>query len=662
VKFRFPCIALAFCLTAVSLRADWKDEIGFTRLQSLAGGELPTVPAQGLTQVEAPELGKYIPDEAHPLFSSKTLTPKSGPSAVSTHAQHVAENFYGSASLLPGTCEVDLYNVINWVGSGFLNYGGGSPNPEIRAVQNHSWAGSLGSTPVNTEISRRLDFAIDRDGFVCAVGLYNEDINTPIHPQLLCQTYNTISVGRDDGGHTKGLTTLDGAGRMKPDIVAPSAAPEYATSWTTPMVAGAAGLLHATLTADVPSLVVADRPRVIKALLMASATKDTVPNWDNTSTAPLDSIYGSGELNVWNACSTLLSGHRSASGSTSVPERGWAAETATGTAKTYYFTIPTGAPATPFCAALTWHRTVTAGAWSSSLADLNLRLHHASGFSAIEPPVASSVGSIDNVELVYQSALPPGNYALVVSNSSGSDTPYALAWHSLPAVTVVSNSPTAREIDGLQGSITFTRTGDTTLPLFVPISVGGSATPGTHYSAPPASVTIPAGQTSATLPITPVSDSLAQGDRTVSVSVAADFALVRDPSQAGVVTIEDKPYDDWRFTNFTPLELANPALSGETADPDADQLDNLVEYALGLNPKVPNASPVTPLDAGGFLALSATKNQAATDLLWDAEVSGDLNIWSPADTTETTSTFEAQDTVLMNQAESRFIRLKIIRP
>ena len=64
---------------------------------------------------------------------------------------------------------------------------------------------------------------------------------------------------------------------MKPDIVAP----ESATSWTTPIVAGTAGMLHAKLVTSY-SLTGANVPRVIKALLLATATKDTVPDWDNS--------------------------------------------------------------------------------------------------------------------------------------------------------------------------------------------------------------------------------------------------------------------------------------------------------------------------------------------------------------------------------------------
>ena len=39
--------------------------------------------------------------------------------------------------------------------------------------------------------------------------------------------------------------------------------------------------------------------------------------------------------------------------------------------------------------------------------------------------------------------------------------------------------------------------------------------------------------------MTPIADSIAQGNRTVSVAAAVDFNSVRDPAQTAVVTIED---------------------------------------------------------------------------------------------------------------------------
>lgn len=671
MKLRVNPIIPAFCLAASQLQADWKEEIGFTRLQWLAGESLPTAPSAGLTQVEAMDGPNYTPNTASSLFAGKNLILKSGTSGTSNHAQHVAANFFATTSQLPGICDVDLYNANDWLTNFIDRVDAFPPATETRAVQNHSWIYTPNpkTTPpteplteaVVADINKRLDFAINRDGFVCVVGENNGN-TTPL-PQLLGQGYHTISVGRDDGVHSAGETTHEVLKRMKPDIVAPSTAPEAATSWTTPMVAGAAGLLYEKLTADYSLASAADRPRVIKALLLASATKNTVPGWANTPTLPLDDIYGAGELNIHHAYQTLIAGKATAS-NTQYGIRGWAAESMDrNSSKTYYFTIPTGAPSTPFCAALIWHRTISSTTWSSSLASFSLKLYAANGTTR-GSVIASSNSAVDNVELIYQSALPPGDYAIEVTrgNPNGA-TPYALAWHSLPAATIATTIPTAREIDGQPGLVTLTRNGDLTLPLFVPLVIGGSAIPGIHYQALPASVTIPAGQSSTTLQIIPVSDSIAQGIRSVTIAVAADFALVSDSGQSGIVSIEDKPFDVWRLAHFSVAEAADPAVGGETGDPDGDQLANLIEYALELSPTLPDPSPVAMVDSGGYLGLSAPQNSAITDITWAAEVSDDLETWTPAETlVASPGSFEARDTILKNDAEKRFIRLKIVRP
>ena len=657
-------IALAMGLSVLNLQADWLDEIGFTRLQALAGNSLPTAPSNGLSQVEATEGStNYEPNSASTLFAGKTFNSKSGASGTSSHADHVARNFYASTSQVAGTCPIDLYNANDWLGAGYLNIGTTTaPKTESRAVQNHSWAGSSGNSTTDTEIGRRLDFAINRDGFVCPVGLYNQDTNTPVHAQLLCQTYNTISVGRDDGGHTKGLTTLDGNGRRKPDIVAPSAAPEYATSWTTPMVSGAAALLYQKLVSDYsPSF--SDRPRVIKALLLASATKNTVPDWGNSSSSPLDDVYGAGELNIHHAYHALIAGKATA-GSTRYGIRGWASDSvSSSSSKTYYFRIASGAPSTPFSAALTWHRVVTNNifGWNSSLANLRLKLYQTDGTN-LTTLLATSDSSVDNVELIHQPSLVPGDYALRVESSSSS-TAYALAWHSLPAVTIATTVSTAHEIDGAQGAFRLTRTGDLGLPLQVPLTTTGTAIVGTHYLALPATVTIPAGQSAISLQLSPVSDSLAQGDRSVGVKVGSDFAMVSDSSQEATITIKDKPFDAWRFGIFSTAELSNPSISGELADPDGDKLANLIEYAFGLNPKLPNPSSEVFDTANGYLVVSAAKNPVATDIAWSAQVSSDLENWTPAQTTiDSATNFEARDAGLMGDSARRFIRIKIVKP
>ncbi|MGL5018858.1 MAG: Calx-beta domain-containing protein, partial [Luteolibacter sp.] len=644
-------------------KADWREKIGFTRLQLIAGADLPTAPALGIAQVEANESSiNFKPDTTNPLFTGKTFIDKSGTSGVSGHATTVATFLYGSGSQLPGACGVDLYSANGWLNSNFLKLGTTSaPATETRAVQNHSWIGTLSTlftAAQATDCSRRLDFAIQRDGFVSVVGVNNGTSTTL--PAILCQTYNTISVGRSDGSHSAGLTTIDGSSRTKPDIVAP----ESATSWATPMVGGAAAILREKL-ASTSTITGANLPRVAKALLLASATKNTVPTWSNTSANPLDPVYGAGELNVCLAYTALRAGRATASTTTQYSQRGWAAQTVTSsTARTYYFKVPAGATSTPFCAALTWHR-IVGGNWgfstTSTLRNLTLRLYRASGFT-LGTQITASTSAVDNVELIYQPELAPGDYALRVENATNNSTEFALAWHSLPAVTVATTAPTAREIDGQSGQITLTRTGDTTLPLLVPLTVSGSAISGAHFQPLPASVTFPAGQAVVTLPVIPIADSIAQGTRSVIVAAAADFASVRNATQAATVTIEDKPADTWRVANFSPAELANPTFSGDVADPDGDGLPNLIEYALNFAPKSPNTPPPPVIDAGDYLSISVPKNPAATDITWGAQVGDDFVRWGASVDTHTPTTFSARDSVKQSAADRRFIRLKISRP
>ena len=664
---RHPSTALIVMLCAASAKADWRAEIGHTRLLQLAasaGQGIPAATGSGVSHIEASTgVGIYGPDTASSVFSGKSFIFKSGASGVSSHANRVALNYYGSASLLSANSTVDLYDANSWIGGGFLNLGGGftAPASEARAVQNHSWIGNGITESQATEIGRRLDFAINRDGFISVMGV-NNGASTTL-PQLLAQTYHGISVGRDDGQHSAGLTTLDGTGRGKPEIVAPSTSPDNATSWTTPMVAGAAGVLHGKLASAPYSQSGANLPRVVKALLLAGATKDTVPLWANTASRPLDARYGAGELNLHHSYLALLAGRATASNNTSYGIRGWAAETVNrSSSKTWYFTIPPGAAGTPFCAVLTWHRTVSSLGWTATLSNLDLRLHHASGF-ALGSQIAASASTVDNTELIHQPALPPGNYALVVENTSSNNTAIGMAWHSLPAVTTAASSPLAREIDGQQGTLTLSRTGDSTFPLWVPLAISGSAVPGTHYQPLPSAVMIPAGQSSVSLQVIPIADFLAQSNRTVIVAAAQDFASVRDFSQTAVVTIEDKPFDAWRFENFSGSELADAATSGDAADPDGDGLANLVEYALDFEPNKADARPASVSEIDDYLTISHTKNPAATDITWAAEVTGNFTNWQAAlILTDTSTAFTARDTVLISNSERRFLQLKISRP
>jgi hypothetical protein len=665
--------AFLLALTAaLPAHADWKDDVGYTRLLQTFTTGVPTALSSGVTQVEAPidASGTFMPNAANAEMTGKTLNRFGTATTVSWHATDVGRFFYGNASsLIPATSIIDVYHVNSWpLGSG-----------ESRGVQNHSWISIYnpltpppGGIDAEVEgINAQLDYNVNTQGFVCVVGVNNG--NSTSLPDLLCQGYNNISVGLSNGNHSAGFTTRDGTGRIKPDIVAPD---PYYTSFSTPKVATAAGLLVQKIsdTAYSPALSVADTPRVVKALLLAGATKQEFPTWARTTARPLDLRYGAGELNTLLAYNMLLSGKVSGSNSATRPQTAWSAETVNNT-KNYFFDIPAGSSASGFSAALIWHRMVD-GSLNPSLANLDLKLY------SVEPDtftlgtqLDASLSTVDNVEHVYQAALAPGRYALQVARTSGSSTAYALAWRTSPTVTVSASAAEARELDGTQGQFTLTRTGPTTTPLYVPLSIGGTAVSATHYAALPSGVLIPAGSSSATVTVVPVADAIAQGDRSVTLAVATDFSLSAGTPASATVTIKDKPYDAWRFAKFNAPQLANSTVSGPDADPDADGLPNLLEYAFALEPFAADGPSVLPAAAPGLddhLIFTYFQATDRADLIFTPEWTDDLGgTWQNtasylAETSRTpvpggeTVTVRAETDLATSPVQ--FFRLRVTRP
>jgi hypothetical protein len=136
------------------------------------------------------------------------------------------------------------------------------------------------------------------------------------------------------------------------------------------------------------------------------------------------------------------------------------------------------------------------------------------------------------------------------------------------------------------------------------------------------------------------------------------------------------PYQIWQASNFTSAELTNPAISGDTADPDGDGIPNLMEYAFGLNPKVanPNGMPVVGVQKLGgtnsYLVISYKEVLYDTDISYTVQVSSDLITWNsgpgftapigrPIDNGDGTETWTVQDMTPSNGSTTRFIRLKI---
>jgi hypothetical protein len=100
------------------------------------------------------------------------------------------------------------------------------------------------------------------------------------------------------------------------------------------------------------------------------------------------------------------------------------------------------------------------------------------------------------------------------------------------------------------------------------------------------------------------------------------------------------PFYTWLQEQF-PESFTDPTMTGPTADPDCDGLENLAEYALGLDPDFPDAAAGVPAAGrdGDLLSLTWRESTGATGVLVSPEWSSDLLNWSDSGfTIEATAT------------------------
>ena len=137
------------------------------------------------------------------------------------------------------------------------------------------------------------------------------------------------------------------------------------------------------------------------------------------------------------------------------------------------------------------------------------------------------------------------NFTITLSNPVGTVLGSA-ATHTLtitdndsPAVTIVANDASASE-GGDAGQFTLTRTGDTTNALAVTLTRTGTASDTSDYATINTTQTIPAGQSSLTVNVSPVQDSSNEGNETVILTVVSGSGyVVGTPSTATVNILDD---------------------------------------------------------------------------------------------------------------------------
>ena len=240
---------------------------------------------------------------------------------------------------------------------------------------------------------------------------------------------------------------------------------------------------------------------------------------------------------------------------------------------------------------------------------------------------------------------------------------------AVPAVSIYAPLPVTEEGGAAPGVFTVVRGSAGVSALDVRVSIGGTATAGGDYRALPAVVTIPAGSVAASLSVQAFADSAIEGSETATAALVADAAYGIGTASGASVTIHDPPFDQWKAAHFTAAELGQPLVSGDAADADLDGRANLLEYALGSDPRAAGVPglPAMGWQSGGT-ALRLYYGKGGTDLAFEVQHTSSI---SPAGWTHDGVSAELYDagSGLYYQAApvgageaAKFLRLQVVRP
>ncbi len=195
-------------------------------------------------------------------------------------------------------------------------------------------------------------------------------------------------------------------------------------------------------------------------------------------------------------------------------------------------------------------QTVTAGVWvqldgSASVNPEGTEVSYSWSLTTRPPGSVATLSNPSGVDPTFVADLPGLFVAeLTVNDGELTSSPDAVAVAAeAPVVNVAATDPDAAEAGPDPGSLTFSRTGDTSFALVVFYNIDGTAENGADYALIPESITIPEGATSAVRVIHPVNDEEVEGDEVVALALvnAAQYDLGTEVSATATIADNDLP-------------------------------------------------------------------------------------------------------------------------
>lgn len=162
--------------------------------------------------------------------------------------------------------------------------------------------------------------------------------------------------------------------------------------------------------------------------------------------------------------------------------------------------------------------------------------------------------------------------------------------------------------------------------------------------------------------------------------VVSNYGILALQQSATAVNLVYTPYTAQQLwlRQYFGNDWNNPAIAGNTADPDNDGAANLTEWALGMNPTASDIAPwkpgtpglpkeaMTNMAAQNYLSIQVRRPIGLTGIIYQGKASGDLAGWtnavregSPVNNGDGSEIVILRDTVPFTEGSRRYIRLEV---
>ncbi len=238
---------------------------------------------------------------------------------------------------------------------------------------------------------------------------------------------------------------------------------------------------------------------------------------------------------------------------------------------------------------------------------------------------------------------------------------------------------TFQGIEGSQAILQVTRTGGSLGQMTVGYAtLSGTATTA-DFTPTQGVLTWSSGDATAKQVLVPITaDSLAEDVESFQLQLGQPRVLSTLLGDLQQTTIEIMTaWGGWSDSFFNVTEQNNPAISGDNADPDGDGVVNLIEFALGTNPREANAANNRPsvsvqnVSGQNYLALTFRRRIQSPDLVYSPQTNSELTgawlnnavlVQGPTSNGDGTETVTYRDiTPISGATARRFMQLRVTR-